>query len=80
MIALTYQAVMSYKINTWVSWVIIAYECCVHILVKIESTLCYRVSISLRMSPSGLLRTVVLLIRVINMFGNLEKVNGTQGI
>ena len=32
------------------------------------------------MSPSGLLRTAVLLIRVINIFGNLEKVNGTQGI
>ena len=32
------------------------------------------------MSPSGLLRTAVLLIRVINTFGNLEKVNETQGI
>ena len=32
------------------------------------------------MSPSELPRTAVLLIRTINMFGNLEKVNGTQGI
>ena len=32
------------------------------------------------MSLSGLLRTVVLLIRAVNMFGNLEKVNETQGI
>ena len=38
------------------------------------------VTIPLRMSPSRLLRTIVLLIRAINMFGNLEKVNGTQGI
>ena len=32
------------------------------------------------MSLSGLLRTAVLLIRAINMFGNLKKVNRTQGI
>ena len=32
------------------------------------------------MSTNGLLRTAVLLIRVINMFGNLEKVNEAQGI
>ena len=47
MIALTYQAVKSCKINTWVSWVIIAYNCCAHILVKIESTLCYQSKYSL---------------------------------
>ena len=80
MIALTYQATRSCKINIWVSSVIIAYKCCAHVLVKIESTLCYQSKYSLRMSPSGLLRTAVLLIRTINMFGNLEKVNGTQGI
>ena len=32
------------------------------------------------MSPSGLLRTIVLLIRVINIFSNLEEVTGTRGI
>ena len=80
MVALTYQAVRSCKINTWASLVIIAYDCCLHVLVKIESTSVIRVSIPLRMSPSGLLRTAILLIRVINMFGNLEKVIGTQGI
>ena len=47
MVALTYQAVRSCKINTWVSWVIIAYECCAHVLVKIESTLCYQSKYSL---------------------------------
>ena len=47
MIALTYQAVRSCKINTWVSWVIIAYECCAHVLFKIESTLCYQSKYSL---------------------------------
>ena len=47
MIALTYQAVRSYKINTWVSWVIIAYECCVYVFVKIESTLCCQSKYSL---------------------------------
>ena len=47
MVALTYQAVRSCKINTWVSWVIIAYECCEHVLVKIESTLCYQSKYSL---------------------------------
>ena len=40
--ALTYQLVRSCKINTWVSWVIITYECCAYILVKIESTLRYQ--------------------------------------
>ena len=78
MVALTCEAVGSYKINTWVSWVIIAYECCAHVLVKIESTLYYH--IPLRISPGGLPRTTALLIRAINMFGNLEKVNITQGI
>ena len=46
-ITLTYQAVRSYKINTWVSLVIIAYECCAHVLVKIESTLCNQSKYSL---------------------------------
>ena len=32
------------------------------------------------MSPRGLLRTIVLLIKVINIFGNLKSVNRTQGI
>ena len=80
MVALTYQAVRSCKIHTWVSWVIIAYECCAHVLVKIESTLCYQSKYSLENVTEWLLRTAVLLIRAINMFGNLEKVNRTQGI
>ena len=42
MVALTYQAVRSCNINTWVSWMIIAYECCAHVLVKIESILYYQ--------------------------------------
>ena len=46
-VALTNKAVMSYNINTWVSWVIIDYECCVYVLVKIESTLCYQSKYSL---------------------------------
>ena len=47
MVALTYQVVTSCKINTWVSLVITAYECCVHVLVKIESTLYYQSKYSL---------------------------------
>ena len=80
MVALTFQVVSSYKINTWVSMVIVAYLCCAHVLVKIESTLSYQSKYSMRMSPSGLPRNAILLVRTINMFGNLEKVNGTQGI
>ena len=59
---------------------IIAYEYCVHVLVKIESTLCCQSKYSLENVTGGLSRTAVLLIGAINIFGNLEKVNETQGI